>query len=61
VTDNSGTEELSGTVTAGPHTGAVVDVNYLITSSKGKGTTAKPVKSQTLINATTLTFDANDG
>jgi hypothetical protein len=61
VTDNGGTEQLSGTVASGPFTGAVIGVHYQITSSKGKGTTAKPVTSQTFINTTTLTYQASSG
>jgi hypothetical protein len=61
VTDNGGIEQLSGTVTSGAHTGATVSVDYQATSSKGKGTTAKPVTSQTFINTTTLLYQANDG
>jgi hypothetical protein len=61
VTDNGGTEQLSGTVTSGPHTGAVISADYQATSSKGKGTAAKPVTSQTLINTTNLIFQVNEG
>jgi hypothetical protein len=61
VTDNNGTEQVSGTITSGPFTGDVINADYAITTSKGKGTTASPVASQTLINVTSLTVMENNG
>jgi hypothetical protein len=57
VVDNNGTEQISGT-TAG---GEVINADYVITASKGTGTALKPVKSQTFINDTSLTFMENTG
>jgi len=61
VVDNAGTEQLSGTITSGPETGGVINADYVITSSKGTGTSAKPVKSQTVVNDTSLTVMENTG
>jgi hypothetical protein len=61
VVDNNGVEQISGTITSGPYTGGVISADYVITTTKGAGTTAKPVKSQTFINTTSLTVQENDG
>ena len=61
VVDNAGVEQLSGTVTSGSFTGAVIGMNYLPTSQKGKGTALNPVTSQTFINTTSLTVSENTG
>jgi hypothetical protein len=61
VTDNNGTEQVSGTITSGAFDGDVISADYVITTSKGTGTSAKPVKSQTFINDTSLTLMENDG
>jgi hypothetical protein len=61
VVDNNGVEEISGSITSGPYTGGELNVDYVITTTKGTGTTAKPVKSQTFINNTSLTVMENDG
>jgi hypothetical protein len=61
VVDSGGVEQLSGTVTSGPFTGAVIGMNYLPTSQKGNGTAVLPVTSQTFINTTSLTVSENTG
>jgi hypothetical protein len=61
VTDVSGTEELSGSITSGPFTGGVIAVDYLPTGQTGSGTAAKPVTAQSYINSTNLTVTENDG
>lgn len=61
VVDNAGTEQVNGTITSGPLTGGVISADYVVTTSKGTGTSAKPVKSQTFINDTSLTVQENDG
>jgi hypothetical protein len=59
--DNSGTEQVSGSVTSGPFTGGAINAAYVITASKGAGTATKPVKSQTIINDASLTVMENTG
>jgi hypothetical protein len=61
VADSSGTEEVSASISSGPFTGDEFSYNYVITSEKGKGTTAKPVTSQSYINTTSLAVQENDG
>jgi hypothetical protein len=61
VTDVSGTEELSGTISSGPFTDGEISMEYLPTHQTGKGTAAKPVTAQTYINDTSLTVMENSG
>jgi hypothetical protein len=61
VVDSNGTEQLSGSITSGPFAGGPINADYVITTSKGAGTSAKPVKSQTILNDTSLTVMENTG
>jgi hypothetical protein len=61
VTDSNGTEVISGTVTSGFETGSEVAMTYVINGQKGKGTKARPVISQTYVNAQPLTLSENVG
>ncbi len=61
VTEIGGVEMLSGTITSGAFDGGVISGHNLITTSKGTGTAANPVTSQTYINNTSLTVQENTG
>jgi hypothetical protein len=61
VSDSSGTEQVDGSISSGPYTGDEFGYSYVITSEKGKGTTAKPVTSQAYINDASLIVQENDG
>lgn len=61
VTESNGVETISGEITSGPDTDGVISGSYVLTSKKGKGTTASPVTSQTFLTSTPLIIQENDG
>ena len=61
VTEANGLETVSGSVTSGAWTSAVVSGQYVITGKTGKGTVAKPVKAQTYVNTQALNLSENFG
>jgi hypothetical protein len=61
VSESSGVENISGEITSGPLTGGALQGSYVLTSQKGKGTTASPVTSQTFLTSTPLSISENTG
>ena len=61
VTDSSGLETVSGTVTSGFDTGTVFAMQYVTTGNTGAGTKAHPVTAQTYTNTQPLTLSRNEG
>jgi hypothetical protein len=61
VSESNGAETISGEITSGPFTGGVLQGSYVLTSQKGKGTTASPVTSQTFLTSTPLSISENTG
>ena len=61
VTDTNGVETISGTVTSGFETGALVGMTYVTTGNTGSGTAAKPVTAQSFVNAQELSLSINEG
>jgi hypothetical protein len=61
VSESSGVENISGEITSGLFTGGVLQGSYVLTSQKGKGTTASPVTSQTFLTSTPLSILENTG
>jgi hypothetical protein len=61
VTDSSGTETISGTVTSGFDTGTVLSSQYVITGKKGQGTKKHPVTRQSYTNTQALNLSRNEG
>jgi hypothetical protein len=61
VYDYNGAEYFEGTITSGAFTGAPINFAYVITSSRGTGSAANPVKSQHFSNSAALTVTENFG
>jgi hypothetical protein len=61
VTDSSGQETISGSVTGGFDTGTALYAQYAITGKKGAGTKTHPVTSQTYTNTMSLRLSRNEG
>jgi hypothetical protein len=61
VTESSGLENISGSVSSGFDTGTAFALQYVTTGNKGTGTKAKPVTSQTYTNTQSLTLSRNEG
>ena len=61
VTESSGLETISGSVTAGFDTGTVLAMQYVTTGNKGAGTVLHPVTAQTYTNTQSLTLSRNEG
>ena len=61
ITDSSGVETVTGTVTSGFETGAVLNMQYVTNGKTGKGTRRHPVKAQTFTNTQPLTLSENTG
>jgi hypothetical protein len=61
ITDSSGLETVSGSVSSGFDTGTAFALQYVTTGNKGTGTKAKPVTSQTYTNTQALTLSRNEG
>lgn len=61
VTDSNGVETISGTVTSGAFVQGEVNMQYVITGHKGKGTALKPITSQSYVNSQPLDLSRNEG
>ncbi|HEY2576970.1 MAG TPA: hypothetical protein VGI74_11735 [Streptosporangiaceae bacterium] len=61
VTEANGLETVSGSVTSGAWTSAVLGGQYVTTGNTGKGTVTKPVKAQTYTNTQPLNLSENFG
>jgi hypothetical protein len=61
VTESSGLENVSGSVTSGFDTGTAFAMQYVITGSKGSGSRQHPVTSQSYTNTQSLTLSRNEG
>jgi hypothetical protein len=61
VTESSGLENVSGSVTSGFDTGTAFAMQYVTTGNKGLGTALHPVTAQTYTNTQSLTLSRNEG
>jgi hypothetical protein len=61
VTESNGLETISGSVSSGFDTGAVLSGQYVITGKTGKGTKLHPVTAQTYVNTQPLSLSRNEG
>jgi hypothetical protein len=61
VTDSSGMENVSGSVTGGADTGTALAMQYVIIGDKGAGTKKHPVTVQAFDNSQSLTLSRNEG
>ena len=60
-TSKNGVITVGGTITSGAFTGARFSTTFLPVSHKGSGSTAHPLKSQTLVNTAPLALAQNFG
>ena len=61
VTEASGLENVSGSVSSGFDTGTAFAMQYVTTGNKGLGTALHPVTAQTYTNTQSLTLSRNEG
>lgn len=61
ITESSGVETISGTITSGFDTGCALGSQYTITGKTGSGTKKHPVKAQTYTNTQALNLSRNEG
>jgi hypothetical protein len=61
VTESSGLENISGTITSGAFTGAEVAMQYVITGHTGAGTKGHLITAQTYTNTQSLNISRNEG
>jgi hypothetical protein len=61
ATESNGVETVSGTVTSGFETGAVVNAQYALTGHTGKPKSAKGVTAESFVNTQSLTLSENIG
>jgi hypothetical protein len=61
VTEASGLENVSGSVSSGFDTGTAFAMQYVTTGNTGLGTAKKPVTAQTYTNTQSLTLSRNEG
>ncbi len=61
ISEANGVETVSGAVSSGFETGSPVQMQYVISGQKGKGTAGHLITSQSYVNTQALTLSQNEG